>query len=193
MGPAIILPNLLSLSTSFEGPLSPGQRTARSSGAPFVWLLVSILGPFDNVQIPSIRLLKIGGSRDSQTTYDPPHRSVETTQRRFMARESTAPDPSFPRLLQPQGSNHTPSDLPASRPSSTPFRLDEGYSDETKSLPDKELFPPPTNDGMTVPGWLLANSEEERAGESANRCQRRSCAGHGVLVVYDADGSSCFL
>ncbi|PKY02568.1 WD40 repeat-like protein [Aspergillus campestris IBT 28561] len=80
-----------------------------------------------------------------------------------MARESTAPDPSFPRLLQPQGSNHTPSGLPASRPSSTPFRLDEGYSDETKSLPDKELFPAPTNDGMTVPGWLLANSEEERA------------------------------
>ena len=102
------------------------------------------------------------------------------------------PDPSFPRLLQLQGSNHPPPDLSASQPSSTPFRLDEGYSDETKSLPEKELFSAPTNDGMTVPGWLLANSEEERAGESVNSCQHRSCVDQGVfLLLFFPGGVWC--
>ncbi|KNG85712.1 F-box and WD domain protein [Aspergillus nomiae NRRL 13137] len=46
---------------------------------------------------------------------------------------------------------------------SAPYRLDEGYSDETRSQVDKELAEPPSDDGMPLPDWLLANSEEDRA------------------------------
>ncbi|KAB8213442.1 hypothetical protein BDV33DRAFT_196918 [Aspergillus novoparasiticus] len=44
-----------------------------------------------------------------------------------------------------------------------PYRLDEGYSDETRSQVDKELADLPSDDVMPLPDWLLANSEEDRA------------------------------
>ncbi|KAE8357601.1 WD40-repeat-containing domain protein [Aspergillus caelatus] len=57
--------------------------------------------------------------------------------------------------------NYSP-DLTAP-PLSTPYRLDEGYSDETRSQVDKELVDLPSDDVMPLPDWLLANSEEDRA------------------------------
>lgn len=58
--------------------------------------------------------------------------------------------------------NYSP-DLTAP-PLSAPYRLDEGYSDETRSQVDKELVDLPSDDVMPLPDWLLANSEEDRAG-----------------------------
>lgn len=63
----------------------------------------------------------------------------------------------------------TASSLPA------PYRLDEGYSDETRSQVDKELADLPSDDVMPLPDWLLANSEEDRAGAlNLPASQRRS-------------------
>ncbi|KAF9887999.1 hypothetical protein FE257_009389 [Aspergillus nanangensis] len=45
----------------------------------------------------------------------------------------------------------------------TPFKLDEGYSDETKGQLERDLSDPPSNDVMTLPDWLLAHSETDRA------------------------------
>lgn len=71
-----------------------------------------------------------------------------------MAQESDAPDTLIPLRL----------DLTA--PSlSAPFKVDEGYSDDTRSQADKELLPTPTDDVMSIPDWVLAHSETDRAGE----------------------------
>lgn len=40
-------------------------------------------------------------------------------------------------------------------------RVDEGYSDETRSQPDKDLV----DHVMMLPDWVLAQSEADRAGE----------------------------
>ncbi|KAL5362457.1 WD40-repeat-containing domain protein [Aspergillus floccosus] len=47
--------------------------------------------------------------------------------------------------------------------SSTPFKLDEGYSDELKGHLDNSSLTLSANDGMTLPDWLLAQSEADRA------------------------------
>ncbi|KAK5797817.1 hypothetical protein VI817_004108 [Penicillium citrinum] len=41
------------------------------------------------------------------------------------------------------------------------FKLDEGYSDDTRSQPDKELM---SENVMMLPDWMLAQSESDRAG-----------------------------
>ncbi|KAL4891872.1 WD40-repeat-containing domain protein [Aspergillus ambiguus] len=46
---------------------------------------------------------------------------------------------------------------------STPFKLDEGYSDEIKSRLDNGSLTLSSNDGMALPDWLLAQSEADRA------------------------------
>ncbi|KAL4921742.1 WD40-repeat-containing domain protein [Aspergillus aurantiobrunneus] len=46
---------------------------------------------------------------------------------------------------------------------SAPFKVDEGYSDDTRSQADKELLQPPSEDVMSIPDWVLAHSEAERA------------------------------
>lgn len=45
---------------------------------------------------------------------------------------------------------------------STSFKVDEGYSDETKSQSDRESKPS-TEDVITLPDWLLTHSEADRA------------------------------
>lgn len=55
----------------------------------------------------------------------------------------------------------TVSDFPV--PSLSPsFKLDEGYSDDTRSQADKDLGP---DNAMTLPNWVLAQSEAGRAGK----------------------------
>ncbi|KAL6232571.1 hypothetical protein BDW75DRAFT_18405 [Aspergillus navahoensis] len=54
------------------------------------------------------------------------------------------------------------SDLTA-RSLSAPFKLDEGYADDTRSQADKELLRTPIDDVMSIPDWVLAHSETERA------------------------------
>ncbi|PWY87593.1 WD40 repeat-like protein [Aspergillus heteromorphus CBS 117.55] len=78
-----------------------------------------------------------------------------------MARD-TAQTPTIPRLRQLQGTASYPPELPA--PSlAAPFKLDEGYSDETRSQSDKEVLNPSPDDVMPLPDWVLAHSETERA------------------------------
>ncbi|KAH8428187.1 F-box and WD domain protein [Aspergillus melleus] len=78
-----------------------------------------------------------------------------------MARETPAPESTIPRLLRLHAANDSSFAAP-SLP--TPFKLDEGYSDETKSQADKDfLLNSPANDVMNLPDWLLATSEAEKA------------------------------
>ncbi|KAL4808340.1 hypothetical protein BDV18DRAFT_98756 [Aspergillus unguis] len=69
-----------------------------------------------------------------------------------MARESDAPDVSIPLRL----------DLTAPSLSAS-FKVDEGYSDDTRSQTDKEILPTAPDDVMSVPDWVLAHSESEKA------------------------------
>ncbi|KAE8355835.1 beta-TrCP/Slimb protein [Aspergillus coremiiformis] len=79
-----------------------------------------------------------------------------------MAGETAVPENTRPRLLRVHAAANCSSDFTA--PSiSTPYRLDEGYSDETKSQSDKELANLPSDDVMPLPDWLLASSKEDRA------------------------------
>ncbi|KAL4788122.1 WD40-repeat-containing domain protein [Aspergillus varians] len=72
-----------------------------------------------------------------------------------MASETDASEASIPLRL-------FPSDVTA--PSlSAPFKVDEGYSDDTRSQADKELVRTPSDDVMSIPDWVLAHSEVERA------------------------------
>ncbi|KAJ5089568.1 hypothetical protein N7532_008252 [Penicillium argentinense] len=49
-----------------------------------------------------------------------------------------------------------------SAPSLSPsFKLDEGYSDDTRSQPDKETV---SDDAMVLPDWVLSQNEADRAG-----------------------------
>jgi F-box and WD-40 domain protein 1/11 len=80
-----------------------------------------------------------------------------------MARETAAPEDTNPRPFRRHAAANYPSDFTA--PSlSTPYRLDEGYSDETRSQSDKDLVNVQSDYVMPLPDWLLANSEEDRAG-----------------------------
>jgi F-box and WD-40 domain protein 1/11 len=51
----------------------------------------------------------------------------------------------------------------AAPPLAASFKLDEGYSDDTRSLPDNEASLS-SADAMSLPEWILAHSEAERAG-----------------------------
>ena len=44
------------------------------------------------------------------------------------------------------------------------FKVDEGYSDETRSQSDRESKPS-AEDVITLPNWVLTHSETDRAGE----------------------------
>lgn len=82
-------------------------------------------------------------------------------------------EPAMDREAAFQGS---PLHLPPSSPDPCPpfttpslsapartFKFDEGYSDETKSPSDQGLNPSSSN-AMTLPDWMLAQSEHDRAG-----------------------------
>ncbi|KAE8396445.1 WD40-repeat-containing domain protein [Aspergillus alliaceus] len=78
-----------------------------------------------------------------------------------MAGETTAPEDTTPRLLRLHAAaNYSDFTAPSL---STPYRLDEGYSDETRSQSDKELANLPSDDVMPLPDWLMSNSETDRA------------------------------
>ena len=68
--------------------------------------------------------------------------------------------------IQPGNPLHFPLSSP-SFPANKTFKLDEGYSDESKSPSEQDLNPSPTtnpNDAMPLPDWILAQSEHHRAG-----------------------------
>lgn len=69
--------------------------------------------------------------------------------------------------IQPGSALHFPPSSP-SFPANKTFKLDEGYSDESKSPSEQDLnHTSPTansNDAMSLPDWILAQSEHHRAG-----------------------------
>ena len=70
--------------------------------------------------------------------------------------------------IQPGNSLHFSPSAP-SFPANKTFKLDEGYSDESKSPSEQDLNHSPTtttnsNDAMPLPDWILAQSEHHRAG-----------------------------
>ncbi|KAL5336789.1 hypothetical protein BJX70DRAFT_263524 [Aspergillus crustosus] len=72
-----------------------------------------------------------------------------------MARETDTPEPSIPLRLYP-------SDLTAPSLSAS-FKVDEGYSDETRSQTEKELLRTPSDNVTSIPDWVLSHNEAERA------------------------------
>lgn len=76
----------------------------------------------------------------------------------------SAAEAGLPHLLRLQATTNYRSDF-ASPSLAASFKLDEGYSDETRSQPDHDAKPSP-GEAMTLPDWVLAHSEAERAGKS---------------------------
>lgn len=72
-----------------------------------------------------------------------------------------AAEAGIPHLLM-QAANYR-SDF-TSPPLAASFKLDEGYSDETRSQAENEANPS-SEDVMTLPAWVLAHSEADRAGK----------------------------
>ncbi|KAJ9215249.1 hypothetical protein DTO166G4_3134 [Paecilomyces variotii] len=72
----------------------------------------------------------------------------------------SAAEAGIPHLLSLQAANYR-SDFTAP-PLAASFKLDEGYSDETRSQAENEANPS-SEDVMTLPGWVLAHSEADRA------------------------------
>jgi F-box and WD-40 domain protein 1/11 len=71
-------------------------------------------------------------------------------------------DPGFPSRpnLRLQATSFTGFAAPSLSPS---FKLDEGYSDDTRSQSDKDIV---SDNAMMLPEWILAQSEADRAGKS---------------------------
>lgn len=78
-----------------------------------------------------------------------------------MEREHAPRSPNRP-TLRLQATPIPGSAAPSLSPS---FKLDEGYSDETRSQSDKDPVPDNT---MMLPDWVLAQSETDRAGQSSS-------------------------
>lgn len=70
-----------------------------------------------------------------------------------------APDAQAPPTLQLKTTTVPELSAPSLSPS---FRLDEGYSDDTRSQADKDLG---SDNVMALPNWVLAQSEAGRAGK----------------------------
>jgi F-box and WD-40 domain protein 1/11 len=70
--------------------------------------------------------------------------------------------PGFPSRpnLRLQATSFTGFAAPSLSPS---FKLDEGYSDDTRSQSDKDIV---SDNAMMLPEWILAQSEADRAGKS---------------------------
>ncbi|KAE8144761.1 WD40 repeat-like protein [Aspergillus avenaceus] len=76
-----------------------------------------------------------------------------------MAGGSAPTEDTIHRLLRLHAANYS-SDFTAP---SAPYKLDEGYADETRSQSDKDIVDLSSGDVMPLPDWLLASSEEDRA------------------------------
>jgi F-box and WD-40 domain protein 1/11 len=74
---------------------------------------------------------------------------------------NSEPQSRIPHLLRLQASNYQSGCVTPSLAAS--FKLDEGYADETRSQPDNETNLPLAG-AMTLPEWVLAHSEVDRAG-----------------------------
>lgn len=72
------------------------------------------------------------------------------------------PDAQLSPSLQLQTTTVPAFPAPSLSPS---FKLDEGYSDDTRSQADKDLG---SDNVMTLPNWVLAQSEAGRAGKIAS-------------------------
>lgn len=90
-----------------------------------------------------------------------------------MERSSAAAATGIPSPLGPQTGNYRPEFPPSSVAGS--FKLDEGYSDETRSQAENEVAQMP-EEALKLPGWILAHGEAERAGAF---CSRKLCTSRG--------------
>jgi len=75
----------------------------------------------------------------------------------------------------------------------TPFKVDEGYSDDTRSQADKELSRTPSDDVMSIPEWVLAHNEAERAGKSPLAPSRVPPVRLVLNHQHSLTGHSCLL
>ena len=75
--------------------------------------------------------------------------------------EEPTPEAPLRPSLRLQAATFPSYSVPSFPPS---FKLDEGYSDETRSQPDKEPVP---DNVMILPDWMLAQSEADRAGKNS--------------------------
>lgn len=73
--------------------------------------------------------------------------------------DEPVPDPSIQPVLHFQSTTFPQYTAPTLSPSS---KVDEGYSDDTRSQSDKELV---TDNAMVLPDWVLAQNEGNRAGK----------------------------
>lgn len=74
-----------------------------------------------------------------------------------------ADEPALEPALQPALRLQTSSFPAYTTPTLSPsFKVDEGYSDDTRSQPDKEVVP---DNVMMLPDWAMAQNEANRAGE----------------------------
>ena len=80
-----------------------------------------------------------------------------------MARQPTTTT-GIPSLVGLQAENYPSGFIPASVTGS--FKLDEGYSDETRSQAENEVIQM-SEDALALPGWILAHNESDRAGTRA--------------------------
>lgn len=74
---------------------------------------------------------------------------------------NSEPQSRIPHLLRLQAGNYQSGCVTPSLAAS--FKLDEGYADETRSQPDNEINVPLAG-AMTLPEWVLAHREGDRAG-----------------------------
>jgi F-box and WD-40 domain protein 1/11 len=77
-----------------------------------------------------------------------------------MDRDSTS-EAGIPPLLRMRAGNYRSGFAAPSLAAS--FKLDEGYSDETRSQPDNEASITQA-DTMSLPDWILTHCEADRAG-----------------------------
>ena len=91
-----------------------------------------------------------------------------------------APDAQVSPTLQLQTTTVPEFSAPSLSPS---FKLDEGYSDDTRSQADKDLG---SDNVMALPNWVLAQSEAGRAGKislSLSPVVFATTAQHSLLLL----------
>ncbi|KAH1861142.1 hypothetical protein KXX55_000190 [Aspergillus fumigatus] len=79
-----------------------------------------------------------------------------------MEQEPAAAEAAIPRLMRLRDPSCS-SNFTAPSMSPTGFKLDEGYADETKSQSDNDCLKPSSGDAMSLPDWLLALREADKA------------------------------
>jgi F-box and WD-40 domain protein 1/11 len=106
-----------------------------------------------------------------------------------MEQEPAAAEAAVPRLMRLRDPSCS-SDFTAPSLSPAGFKLDEGYADETKSQSDNDCLKPSSGDAMSLPDWLLALREADKAGELDVRLEAPVKA---LAVTMETDGKSSWL